>query len=278
MNAILRILSWVTPQDAKAEAMFNFITTTNVECGKFSEGVNSDKSQSCFFTVSTQFRNYLDSIAVLLLICFLPYSSGCSLIAYSGISDKELDSIPSGLTRQELQERFGDPVSSVTAASGRKMEVFRIRRQLPDREKYLAGDIACIPAFGYCLFFGPLTFIEATMKSQAHRIDVAFLYGPDDRTVYHYILSVPEQQYFEAAKSLAHPILDTAVYEKCERPSACVKEYIAELRLRALETGYGLDAEWETRFQQHIEISHEIENHTITREDAIKLLSPQTSQ
>jgi hypothetical protein len=51
-----------------------------------------------------------------------------------------------------------------------------------------------------------------------------------------------------------------------------MKEYIAELHLRALETSYELDAESETRLRQQVDISHEIEDRKSAREDAIKEL------
>jgi hypothetical protein len=54
------------------------------------------------------------------------------MVARSGISTKELYSIPAGVTSQELHERFGARVSSVTAASGRLIDVVRIHRQVGD--------------------------------------------------------------------------------------------------------------------------------------------------
>jgi hypothetical protein len=150
------------------------------------------------------------------------------------------------------------------------MEVFRIHRQVEDfKVEHEVGYLA----FPYYWFLYPFFLGHTVIESVTNRVDVAFVLGSDNRTLYYYILSSDrETNYFRATRTLAHPIVDDSAFEKCESVSACMKEYIAELRLRALEAEYQLHAAVETLFQQEIEISQEIDNHKITREDALPRL------
>ena len=205
----------------------------------------------------------------LLLSCFLTYVAGCAgMVARSGIEN--VYSIPPNLTRLELHERFGTPDTSVTGKTGRPMEVFSIRRKLTD---FKTEDEVALLITPLGIFY-PLFFADTLIKSQVNKVDVAFVYGPDDRAIYYYATNIdPATQFFRAIINLAHPIQDTDAFEKCERLSACMTNYIAELRLRALETNYELDAESESRLQGQVEISQELENRKITREYAIEQLS-----
>ena len=65
----------------------------------------------------------------MLTVAMLVVLPGCSvMIAKSGISG--LGEIPTGLSRKEVQERFGSPASSGTTAAGRRTESFSIRQRL----------------------------------------------------------------------------------------------------------------------------------------------------
>jgi hypothetical protein len=153
------------------------------------------------------------------------------------------------------------------------METFKIQFQLDDREKILVGDIACIPAFGFCFLAAPFMFVHTLMRSEANKRDVVVVYDADDHALYYYELNIsPAMRYDQATINLANPIREASASEKCDSLSACMKEYVAELHLRGLETGHQVDPASEILFQRQIEIAQEIDDHKITREDAIKEL------
>ena len=104
--------------------------------------------------------------------------TGCSLAIYrSGISG--WDEIPlKGVTRKEIHERFGQPVSSALCADGRRIDVHAIRQKVyqtgEDMKAIIGGDIATLGLFE--LFFTPIAIVE----SERAKVYFAFVYAADE--------------------------------------------------------------------------------------------------
>lgn len=204
------------------------------------------------------------------LICAILGSSGCAtMIARSGLGSAE--SIPLSLPRKQIHERFGDPISIAVTDSGRPVEIFHVRRELED---FKPGDEVQCWASGACFLLWPILLGHTVIKSEANRVHVALIYGPDDTTLYSYFLNAdPATRYEQALIGLAHPLLNPNEFKKCERLSPCLTDYFNETRRRAVDVGYDLPTAAEKLIQWQLHAADDIDNRRISREDVIKQLA-----
>ena len=221
------------------------------------------------------------AVALLLFVCLL---SGCSaMLASSGVTT--VDAIPNGMTRKEIRDRFGEPVSTSTTSFDRDTEIYHIRLRLDSivqsyhraagfaRFDAETGWTACLINPLYCLFWDALYFPYTAMESEKNRIHVAFVYGRTDRALYYYKLNADSSSRFnQAIRPMPHALYDEEKFNTCPSVVFCVTEFVEELRIRAIEVGHTIGPEADQTFLRELEAAQKIDDHEITREDAIKHL------
>ena len=223
------------------------------------------------------------NIAILTLAMLFALS-GCSvMIAKSGISG--LGEIPGGLSRKEVQERFGSPASSSTTSAGKQIEIYNIRKQL-DCVVWLMGtnSSACSPRrvaeqeLGWCAILAPICFGTEffnapinLVRSEMNKIQVAFVYGADDRVLYSYEPKAePSSRYDQALHTLTHPLSSGTELAKCPSAKKCMEGYVEELQRRAAEVGYTLSKEDEDdAIGRDLEMARNVDDGKITKQEAV---------
>lgn len=235
--------------------------------------------------LSVTSRNLKSLIFVLAALSTL---TGCSqMVANSGIPAlNELR--PVGLSRLEVQDRYGTPLSSSLSSIGRKIEIYRLRKQLETvfcamcnhgREFVPRLDSQELKRHGLlCLLLGPVclyavgneifSFPVNVVRSQMNQVEVAFVYGNDDRVLYAYEIGTePSTRFSHALHSMQHPLLTETDSQECRTVTRCLKEYIREKRRRAEEVGHTLNEEDEDSFNAELKIAEDIDQGKITKEE-----------
>ena len=234
----------------------------------------------------TSLINWL--VRATLMTTTLPILAGCSfMIAKAGVSG--LGEIPDGLSRKEVEERFGSPASSSTTSAGRQIEIYNIRQQLDCVANVLSVEKSCIPTQKFkqemlpCVIFAPLCLPYAMLesinvpinlvRSEMRKLEVAFVYGPDDRVLYFYELKFePGVRYYgQALRTLTDPLSSETELAKCPSAKECMERYIEEARRRAVEVGHTLILYDEEAFHKGLEIAGNLDERKITKEEAMKL-------
>lgn len=229
------------------------------------------------------------NIGMMLVVVSLVALQGCSfIIANAGISG--LREIPENLTRQEVQERFGSPVSSSTTSAGRPIDIYLVRRQL-DCVVIVGSNQWCQPKpqskdWVKCLLMGPLCAYSLMLvgisesvslpinlaRSEANKFEVAFVYGPDDRVLYFYETNAKVSlNDHPAITALTHPLSGEFGLPKCAPPKQCMHEYNQEVKLRAGEIGYTLTSEDDEAMKRDLDLAINVDEGTITLEEAVRL-------
>jgi hypothetical protein len=154
------------------------------------------------------------SIAMLTLAMFVVLPGCSGMIANSGIYSGKygVGGIPDGLSRKEVQERFGSPGSVGTTSLGRQVEIHHLRQKFKSltqrfgetlggallREGFPVGAIV-----GFVLVES-VSFPMALAESGKNKLEVAFVYGPDDRVLYLYEPKAePSWRYYQIPPYLA---------------------------------------------------------------------------
>ena len=182
----------------------------------------------------------LGSTAIITL-AMLSALSGCSMmVARSGLSG--LGEIPDGLSRKEVQERYGSPASSGATNVGRPVEVYHIRQKTDSIYSWLGGTGggigpgAGLGALGIIILGETAGFPIALAMSESNKLEVAFVYGADDRVLYFYETK-STWRYDQALRTLTHPLSSEAELAKCPSAKECMERYMEEVHKRAQEVG-----------------------------------------
>jgi hypothetical protein len=218
---------------------------------------------------------------------------GCSqMVANSGISSPT--EITGPLTRKEVQDRYGVPVSSTTMESGKKVEVYRLRKRLDtvytamaDRPWQPRQNSVDSKAVGksalFCLLLGPgclyiLTAVTMNetfslpvnmVRSQMNHLEVAFVFGNDDRLLYLYDAQAdPSVRFSQAMHTMQHPLVGETDSDEPVTLTNLVKGYIAEARQRAEEIGHTFTEEDEEGLRTDLQTAADVDAGIITKQEA----------
>ena len=219
----------------------------------------------------TSLMNWL--VRATLMITTLPILAGCStMVARSGIS--VLSEIPQGLSRKEVQERYGSSASSGTTILGRQIEVYYLRQKFKGPMYSNYGGGGGYGALGIFILAETVGFPIALAISEKNKLEVAFVYGPDDHVLYFYEPKAESQaRYDQALGTLTHPLSNEAELAKCASARECMKRYVEELQRRAEEIGLGhtLDLYFEENFGRDFELAKDLDDGKITKQEILKL-------
>jgi hypothetical protein len=215
--------------------------------------------------------------ALTVLVTFI--TCGCSaLIARSGVSDRGALSNPK--TCAEVRDQFGKPDETRTCADGRIVESRWIRQQIEvfdlpplswqsyaEAFGYGALEGAYIGSFGLVdMFVWPFTLY----KSEKAKLHYAFVYDEADQLLYVYDLAAsPPVQYDEATRFLRGLLDSQLEAENCDTWTACVTDYVQEVRRRAGCLGYTLGNDEEQVFERMFAIGDGVDSGRIPREDGL---------
>ncbi|HWP59603.1 MAG TPA: hypothetical protein VNL14_17045 [Candidatus Acidoferrales bacterium] len=118
--------------------------------------------------------------------------------------------------------------------------------------------------------FDVVAFPFAVRESNRNKLSVTFVYGNDDHVLYYYVADAdPASRYRQALSTLTHPFARETELAKCSSAKDCVERYMEEARMRASEVEHELLPEQEREFQESLEIAKELDEHRITREQAL---------
>ena len=102
-----------------------------------------------------------------------------------------------------------------------------------------------------------------------NKLEVAFVYGPDDRVLYSYETKAePFSRYHQSLRTLPHPLSGEPELAKCPSAKECMERYTEETRKRAIEVGYTLTERQKKTFQVDLESARKIDE-GIKKEDTI---------
>ena len=217
----------------------------------------------------TSLMNWL--VGATLMITTLPILAGCStMVGRSGISG--LSEIPQGLSRKEVQERYGSPTSSGTTSPGRPIEVYHLRQKFkgPMDWDYGRGGGGGLGNLGIFILAETVGFPIALAISQMDKLEVAFVYGPDDRVLYFYEPK-SDWRYDQARGTLTHPLSNETELAKCPSARECMQRYIEELQRRAVEVGYTPTVTEGETLLKGIKLAKDLDDGKITKEELLKL-------
>jgi len=217
---------------------------------------------------------------VILSAVVLSTLTGCasSILRVSG-GGIRLSEIPQALTPDEVQQKFGPPVSHGTTNNGRKMEVFAVRvkrhngQEIPE-ERRLAIDVGCtLFWFTHPCAYYLLASVPMALSQRSHDSQVVFVYRDSGEVLYFYDNGESPGKRFEQALRLAPPQLDLDA-ASCPDLKQCMAEYLEEARRRASEVGYiSIEDEEEMR-QFYIKINKKIGEGIIAGEETLRYQRP----
>ena len=239
-------------------------------------------------------KRWTPGTTAMLTVAMLLVLTGCAtMVATSGISG--LHEIPTDLSRKEVQERYGSPASSGATAAGRRTESFNIRQRLVDHKSVSSAygsatrkswddfKLACIlfPPGCAAIWIGG-SFIAAEVevinfpiilaRSEKNKLEVAFVYGPDDRILYFYEPKLSSiVRYGQALRTLPHPLSSETELAKCPSAKECTERYAEELQRRAVEIGYTPTVTEGETLLKDIKLAKDLDDGKITKEELFKL-------
>jgi len=182
----------------------------------------------------------------------------------------------SGLSKTEIQQRFGTPTGSGTTSAGRQTETYRIQKERKSGSEYNKYDrpagnsqdlAACIQLLPICLAVGLIVY---AIQNDQDKSDIAFVYEADGRVLFYYdTKAAPPERYYKAISPMPHP-LDNIEEANCPKLKVCVERYIDEARKRAEEVGYSLTEEDEKSFHTDLEMAGNVDEGKVTKEEAFR--------
>ena len=167
----------------------------------------------------------------------LAAASGCSIaIAESGYDDV-FAPVRESATRGELHQRLGSPNATGTCPDGRPFERFRVRQRIPGlwQALYLPAQGAG-PSGLIWSALEPIFTPIAAITSEAKRVPVIVVYGPDERVVYAFT-DRPEWRLYDAVKPLTDEVRSRLRQTEPSTWASQVSAYIDEVRRRAACVG-----------------------------------------
>ena len=218
----------------------------------------------------------------------------CSqIVANSGISSPT--DIPDRLSRKEVQDRYGSPVSSTTTGSGKQVEIYRLRKRLDtvytamadrpwqprqnslDSQEVGKSALLCLLLGPGCLYVLMLVTVNETfslpvnlVRSQMNQLEVAFVFGNDDRLLYLYgVEADPSVRFSQALHTMQHPLVGEPDSDEGTTLTDRVREYIAEARQRAEDTGHTLTEQDEENLRADLQTAEDVDAGIITKQEAI---------
>ena len=179
------------------------------------------------------------------------------MIAETGYADV-LEPVREGDTRAEVRKRLGSPAGAATCPDGRAFDRFRVRQPIPAwwakgldhrSQGVLLERIGLIP-------YEPIFTPVAAITSEAKRVPIIVVYGPDERVVYAFS-ERRESRFSEAAKPLTAMVTSTL---RQTAPSTWIPQVISykdELLRRAACAGTTLAPEEHAALAELIPIVEE---------------------
>lgn len=227
------------------------------------------------------------------LLSVLLVTPACShIVANSGISSPT--DITDRLSRQEVQDRYGTPVSSTATPAGRQVEIYRLRKRLDTvftamsdrtwqsrRESLDTQEVKRLAL--YCVIFGPGCFyivgllaVNETfslpvnlVRSQMSHMQVGFVFGSDDRLLYLYDTEAdPPIRFGQAIRTLQHPLASENDAEDATTLTERLTGYIAEARQRAEEVRHVFTEHDEQSLGEDLQTAENIDAGIIAKEEA----------
>jgi hypothetical protein len=193
-----------------------------------------------------------------LILMVLAAMPGCSvIIAETGYADV-LEPVREGDARTEVRNRLGSPAGTATCPDGRPFDRFRVRQPIPawwakglhhQSQGVLLEWISLMP-------YEPILTPVAAITSEANRVPVIVVYGPDERVVYAFS-ERRESRFSEAVKPLTNKVTSTLRQTAPSTWSAQVIAYTDELLRRAACSRITLAPEEQAALAELVPIAEE---------------------
>jgi hypothetical protein len=229
-----------------------------------------------------------------MIILMLSIMPACSqIVANNGISSPT--EIPDRLSRKEVQNRYGSPVSSTATGSGKQVEIYRLRKRLdvvfsvmgdskwvsrqnsPDSQAVNKSALICLLLGPGCLYILTAVTVNETfslpvnlVRSQMTRLEVAFVFGNDDRLLYLYDAQAgPPVRFSQALHTIKHPLVRETDSDESATLTDLMKGYIAEARQRAEDIGHTFTEEDEESLRADLRTAEDVDAGIITKQEAV---------